>query len=71
MRQKKGEAESRVRKSRKAVKGLPSKVINRKMLSSFPVPASYFLGAKVMKRFKNKWYQGTVDDIYQDDKTTL
>ena len=71
LRQKKGEAESRVKKGNKTVKGLPSKVITRKMLSSFPVPASYFLGARVMKKFKNKWYLGTVDDIYQDDKTTL
>ena len=41
------------------------------MLSSFPVPPSFFLGAKVLKKFKDKWYRGTVDDVSQDEGNFL
>lgn len=50
---------------------LHSTVINRKMLRLFPVPPSFFLGARVLKRFDQKWYQGTVNDVVQDEETTL
>ena len=50
---------------------LPSKVINRKMLSSFPMPLSFFLGAKVMRKFGKKWFTGTIDDVSQDEGTVL
>ena len=65
---KKGGAVSRVPSK---MKQLPSKVINRKMMSSYPVPSAFFLGARVLKEFGGKWYQGIVDDVSQDDRTTL
>ena len=53
----------------KAVKdgSLPSRVINKKMMRSFRVPPSFFLGAKVLKPFGDKWYHGTVDQVHQDE----
>lgn len=47
--------------------GLHSRQVNRKMLSSFPVPDSFFLGAKVCRKFGKKWFVGTVDETSADE----
>ena len=53
-----------------AKSGLPTRVMNKKFMRSFPVPAQFFIGAKVYKRFGSKWYGGTVDQVHQDEDTT-
>ena len=37
------------------------------MLKPFPVPDSFFLGAKVCRRFHDKWVVGTVTEVDDDD----
>ena len=54
-----------------STKKLPGKVVNRKMTRSFPVPDSFFLGAKVLKKFSGKWYAGTVTDMEADEDEVL
>ena len=51
--------------------GHPSQIVNRKMTRSYRVPDSFFLGAKVMKKFRGKWFIGTVDELEVDEKTKL
>ena len=46
-------------------------VVNRKMTSLYPVPISFFLGARGRKRFQGKWYTGTVDMVDTDEGETL
>ena len=46
---------------------LPSRTVNKKMLSSYPVSNSFFLGAKVCRKFGKSWYQGTVDQATMDE----
>ena len=41
------------------------------MLSSFPVPDSFFLGAKVCRKFGKKWFIGTVDDTSADEGESI
>ena len=51
---------------------LPSVIVNKKMASSFPVPVSFFIGAKVMKKFgTHGWHEGTVDRVETDEGETL
>ena len=50
---------------------MSDKFSNRKMTRSFPVPASFFLGAKVLKRFSGKWYADTVTDMDADEGEVL
>ena len=51
--------------------GHPSQIVNRKMTRSYRVPDSFFLGAKVMKKFRGKWFLGTVDELEADEGTKL
>lgn len=51
--------------------GLPSEIVNLKMTRSFGVPHSFFLGAKVMRRFSGKWYVGTVTAVDADEGEVL
>ena len=37
------------------------------MMRPYPVPPSYMLGAMVCKKFGNKWFKGTVDQVHQDE----
>ena len=46
---------------------LPSTVVNIKSTSAYPVPDSFFLGAKVVKKFGHKWFVGTVDEVDSDE----
>ena len=55
-----------VSKIRKAG-GLPSRRINNKLLSSYPVPDSFFLGAQVCRKFGSSWYVGVVDQTFMDE----
>ena len=48
-----------------------TQIVNRKMTRSFSVSDSFFLGAKVMKKFRGKWFQGTVDELENDEATKL
>ena len=41
------------------------------IVCAFPVPPSFYLGARIQKQFKGKWYQGIVDDVSQDEENTL
>ena len=41
------------------------------MTKSFGVPHSFFVGAKVMRRFSGKWYLGTVTAVDADEGETL
>ena len=54
-----------------AVKNRTDIVVNKKMTSLYQVPISFFLGAKVMKKFGNKWCAGTVDLVDTDEGETL
>ena len=47
--------------------GIPLTTVNRKMLKPFPVPLSYFIGAKVCRRFGEEWVVGTVTSVDDDD----
>ena len=52
--------------------GFPSpEIVNRKMTRSFAVPDSFFLGVKVARKFNNKWFLGTVDELEVDEGTKL
>ena len=59
--------------SRKEVEknGLPCEIVNKKMTRSFPVPHSFFLGARVMRRFGGKWYVGKVTAVDVDEGEPL
>ena len=46
---------------------LPSRTVNKKMLSSYPVSDSFFLGAQVYRKFGKKWFPGTVDQTSADE----
>ena len=47
--------------------GLNSRRVNNKLLSSYPVPDSFFLGAKVGRKFGSQWFVGTVDQACKDE----
>ena len=51
--------------------GYLTQIVNLKLTRSYAVPDSFFLGAKVMKRFSGKWYLGTVDELERDENTKL
>ena len=51
--------------------GLQSRVVNKKMLRSYPVSNTFFLGAKVVKKFGQSWYEGTVDQVVDDEGTAV
>ena len=53
------------------VKERKDTVVNKKMTSLYPVPISFFLGAKVVKKFGTKWCVGTVDLVDTDEGETL
>ena len=64
----KGEAKlSKIRKN----KGLSSIVVNMKMTRAYPVPAQFFVGATVAKKFSGKWFLGKVDKVHTDERETL
>ena len=50
---------------------VPSKVVNQKMTRSYPVPKSFFIGAKVSKQFGTRWIEGTIDRMDQDEGEML
>ena len=52
-------------------KKLQSTVVNIKMTRSFGVPDSFFIGARVAKRFSGKWYLGKVTGVEADESETL
>ena len=50
---------------------VPSQVVNHKMTRSYPVPKSFFIGAKVARQFGRKWVEGTIDRLDQDENDAL
>ena len=46
-------------------------IVNRKMTSLYPVPSSFFVRAKVKKKFGGRWCSGTVDWVDTDEGETL
>ena len=50
-------------------KGLFPKTINinRKMMVPFPISPSFFIGARVMRKFKQGVFSGTVSHVIEDD----
>ena len=59
--------------SREGGKGLFPKTINinRKMMVPFPVSASFFIGARVMRKFRQGVFSGTVSHVIEDEGTTV
>ena len=41
------------------------------MTSLYPVPHSFFIGAKIWKKFKKTWCKGTIDWVDTDEGETL
>ena len=41
------------------------------MLRSYPVSNTFFLGARVVKKFGQKWFAGTVDQVMDDEGTPV
>ena len=41
------------------------------MLSSYPVPDSFFVGAQVCRKFDSKWYMGVVDQTFKDEEESI
>ena len=50
---------------------IPLVTFNRKMVKHSPVPDSFFLGAKVRKKFGEKWVMGTVTEVDNDDEEVI
>ena len=40
-------------------------------MSSYPVPDSFFVGARVCRKFGKKWFIGIVDQTYKDEKDSV
>ena len=51
--------------------GPPSRRISNKLLSSYPVPDSFFLGALVCRKFGPSWFLGTVDQTFKDEEESV
>ena len=62
-----GDSLSKIKKEN----ALPSRTVNKKMLSSYPVSESFFIGARVCRRFGKSWFQGTVDQAVSDEGETV
>ena len=51
--------------------GLSSRRVNNKLVSSYPVPESFFVGTHVCKKFGSKWFLGVVDQTYKDEDNAV
>ena len=51
--------------------GLSSRRVNNKLVSSYPVPDSFFVGARVCKKFGSTWFVGVVDQTSRDEKESV
>ena len=50
---------------------LPSRRVNNKLLSSYPVQDGFFVGAQVCRKFGSKWFLGTVDQTFKDEGNSV